>query len=69
MSPHDLDDEGPGVRIRRGIDVINSFTNTLKSSGRSDGEVCHRHVVVDRPDQANDLEVGMGLGLFFCDPP
>jgi len=67
VAPHNLDNESAGVAISCRINVVDSLANTLQSCGCSDGQISHAHVVVDRADKADDLEVCMGFQLLFGD--
>ena len=67
MPTHDLQYERARVRVRSRVDVVNGLADPVQRGGRADGEVCHRHVVVDGPNQSDYLEMRMMLCLIFRD--
>lgn len=67
MPAHDLQHERPRVRDGGGVDVINRLADPVQRRRRTDGQVRHGHVVVDRPDEPDDAEVRVLLGFFGGD--
>ena len=67
MAAHDLEDERPRVRVRGRVDVVDGLANPVERGRRADGEVRHGHVVVDRADEPDDLEVRVLARLLLRD--
>lgn len=67
MSTHNFDDEGPLMRERRCIDVIDRLTDPSQRGVTANGSICVCEVVVNGPHQPNDVEVLKFLLLFGGD--
>lgn len=67
MPAHNLQHERARVGVRSRVDVINGLANTMQRGRRADGEVRHRHVVVDGSHKPDDLKVGMLCCLLLGD--
>ena len=64
---HDLQHEGARVGDGGRVDVVDGLADAVERGGRADGHVRQRHVVVDGPDQADDLEMPVSLDLLVRD--
>lgn len=67
VAAHDLNDEGSRVGGGGGGDGVDGLADAVESGKTTDGEVRHRHVVVDGSDETDDVEVGMGGRLKLGD--
>jgi hypothetical protein len=67
MPTHHLKDERSLVGSGRGIYAINCLADSMQSRRSTNRQVGHGHVVIDRPDESNYLEVSMLDGLSLCD--
>src|SRR4051812_32902284 len=57
MPAHDFNDEGARMRARRGLDVVHHLTDAREARVAANGGIGTRKVVVDGPDQADNVEV------------
>ena len=67
MSAHNLKHKRARVTRCRRVDVVDSFANTRQSRRRANSQVCQGHVVVDRPDETDNLQVSVLDRLLFRD--
>jgi hypothetical protein len=63
MSAHDFEHERARMRERRRMNAVNCFANSVQRRRGTDGHVRQRHVVVDRANESDDLQVAVVLGL------
>jgi len=42
-----------------GVNIVDSFADSMERRRSADRQVRHGHVVIDRPDEPNNLEVLM----------
>ncbi len=63
VAPHDFDDEGALVAGGGAADGVDGLGDAVQGRVGADGHIGAEHIVVDRADQADDAQVGMGLRL------
>lgn len=70
MPTHYFEHERSLVGSSSGIDTINGLANSVQRGRSTNRQVGHGHVVIDRSDKPDDLEVPMldslGLRDFSC---
>ena len=67
MSTHHLKHERSLVGSGSRIDAINGFADPMQRGRSTDCHVGHGHIVIDRPDESDYLEVPMLSGLSVRD--
>ncbi len=55
------------MTVRGGVDVVDRLADALERSRRANRQIRQGHVVVDRADEAHELEMGMRLKLRLRD--
>ena len=55
------------MRSGSGVDTINGFADSMQCGRGTDRQVSHGHIVIDRPDESDYLEVPMLSGLSVRD--
>jgi hypothetical protein len=67
MPAHHLKHERSLVRSGGGVDAIDGLADSMQCGRSTNRQVGHGHIVVDRPDESDDLEVPMLDGLSVGD--
>jgi hypothetical protein len=67
MTTHNFDNKCTRVRICGGVDIINRFANAMQRRRCANSQVREGHVVVDGPNEADDLQVSMGASFLRSD--
>ena len=67
MSAHYLKHERSLVRGGGGVDAVDGFADSMQRGRSANRQVGHGHIVIDRPDETDDLEVPMLGGLSVRD--
>ena len=67
VPPHDLQNERAGMRVRGGVDVVDTFANAVKSGRRTDSKVGHGHVVINGTDETDNLQMSVVVRLLLGD--
>ena len=63
MPAHHLKHERSLVGSGGGVNTINGLTDSVQRGRSANSQVGHGHVVIDRPDKSDDLEMPMLDGL------
>jgi len=67
MSTHHLKYKRSLVGSSGGVDTIDGFADSVQGGWSANGQVSHGHIVIDRTDESDDLEVPMLDGLSVRD--
>ncbi len=57
---HDLGDNDAMMAVRRAVQPVNRIRGNVQRRGKSEGQIGHGHVVVNRFGQGDDVEAGLG---------
>ena len=56
--PHDFSDNDAVMAVGGAVQTVNGFRGNVQRGGKTDGQVRHRHVVVNRLGERDDVEPG-----------
>ena len=57
--PHDFGDDDAMMAVRRAVQPVNRLGRDVQRGGETEGRIRHRHVVVNRLGQRDDVQSGL----------